>query len=305
MLIDPIYQFLALVALVAVSRLIVRGRPAFRFTSHVLCFALLNLLLVANDIAPWVQDRAVEGLPQTLFIGFAKSAWWMGGAMVLVSSVRLFLTFELKPREGRLLQDLLVGTIYLGAGLSIIAFVFSLPVGTLIATSGVFAIVLGLALQSTLSDVFSGIALNLNRPYNVGDWLALEDDLHGRVVETNWRSTQLLSKTNDLIIVPNSALAKARLINFTGSDESHGSTITVRVLPRQPPAIVEDTMKSVLLSANSILKTPPPTVAITGLDASAIQAELSFRVAAITQVAAAKNEIYDLVYGTLRRRASS
>jgi CRP-like cAMP-binding protein len=55
-------------------------------------------------------------------------------------------------------------------------------------------------------------------------------------------------------------------------------------------------MKSVLLSANSILKSPPPTVAIKGLDALAIEAELSFRVPDISRVPAAKNEIYDLVY---------
>ena len=75
----------------------------------------------------------------------------------------MFLIFERRPREGRLIQDLVVGLIYLGAGLSVVAYVFSAPVGTLIATSGVFAIILGLALQSTLSDVFSGIALNLSQ----------------------------------------------------------------------------------------------------------------------------------------------
>jgi hypothetical protein len=75
--------------------------------------------------------------------------------------------------KGRLIQDLVVGLIYLGAALSVVAYVFSAPVGTLIATSGVFAIILGLALQSTLADVFSGIALNLSRAYTVGDWIVL------------------------------------------------------------------------------------------------------------------------------------
>ena len=55
----------------------------------------------------------------------------------------------------------------------VIAYVFGAPVGTLIATSGVFAIILGLAMQSALGDVFSGIALNIGRPYASGDWLVL------------------------------------------------------------------------------------------------------------------------------------
>ena len=106
---------------------------------------------------------------------------------MLTGCARVFLIFERRPREGRLIQDLIVGVIYLGAALSVVAYVFNAPVGTLIATSGVFAIILGLALQSTLADVFSGIALNLSKAYEVGDWIVLSDGIEGRVVETNWR----------------------------------------------------------------------------------------------------------------------
>jgi small-conductance mechanosensitive channel/CRP-like cAMP-binding protein len=293
---DPISQFVALIILIVLARFSVRTRPGPRFAAHLVFFALLTVLLVMNGVAPWATDMTADDLTHRIFLGIAKTTWWIGGAMVLVTSVRLFLIFERKPREGRLLQDLLVGVIYLGAALSIIAFVFSLPVRTLIATSGVFAIVLGLALQSTLNDVFSGIALNLGRPYNVGDWIALEDGVQGRVVETNWRSTHLLSGSNDLIIVPNSALAKARLTNLTGSDEVHGATVTIRLLPSRRPAAIEEAMRAVLLSANSILKSPPPSVSIIGMDSTGIDVELSFRVTGMARTATAKNEIYDLVY---------
>ncbi|TAU86353.1 mechanosensitive ion channel family protein [Rhizobium leguminosarum] len=293
---DPIAQFAAMVALTMIARFLARGHSGTRFAANVVFFALLTVLLVASNVAPWNGNTTAEDLTHRIFIGLAKATWWIGGAMTLVSAVRLFLIFEQKPREGRLIQDLLVGVIYSGAALAVIAFVFSLPVGTLIATSGVFAIVLGLALQSTLNDVFSGIALNLGRPYTVGDWIALEDGAQGRVVETNWRATHLLSNTNDLIIVPNSALAKARLTNMTGTDETHGTTITIRILPTRPPAVVEETMRTVLLSANCTLKSPPPSVSIIGLDASAIEVELAFKVSSPSRTSVAKNEIYDLVF---------
>ena len=57
----------------------------------------------------------------------------------------------------------------------------------LIATSGVFAVILGLAMQSTLSDVFSGIALNIGRSYAIGDWIALSGGIEGQVVERDYR----------------------------------------------------------------------------------------------------------------------
>lgn len=293
---DPITQVAALVLSLLFARFFARGNPTARFLVHIAFFVILTILLVGHDVAPWTSGVIDEDLTHRTFIGIAKAIWWAGGAMVLASSVRVYLIFERKPREGRLLQDLLVAVIYLGAALSIIAFVFDLPVRTLIATSGVFAIVLGLALQSTLNDVFSGIALNLGRPYSVGDWIEVEGGVRGQVVETNWRSTHLLNDTNDLVIVPNSALAKATLTNLTGHDAVHGSKVVIRALPTRSPAVIEETMRTVLLSANSILKSPPPSVSITGLDGSAVEIELSFKVSSLGQTGVAKNEIFDLVY---------
>src|SRR6266850_374384 len=167
---------------------------------------------------------------------------------------------------------------HLGAALSVVAYVFNAPVGTLIATSGVFAIILGLALQNTLADVFSGIALNLSKVYEVGDWIVLSDGFEGRVVETNWRATHLLNGSDDLVVLPNSVLAKAQLTNLSRPSRSHGVKLRVRMMPTMTPAAMSEVMRNVLLSANSIMATPPPTVEIKSLDAQAVEFELSFRV---------------------------
>jgi len=91
-------------------------------------------------------------------------------------------------------------------------------------------------------------------------------------------------------------LAKARLTNLTSPEEAHGVSLTIRLLPTKPPASIEDTMRAVLLSSNSILKFPEPSVTIVGLDSQAVEIELSFRVGGIGKTAAAKNEIFDLDY---------
>ena len=294
---DPIVQFCILVVVgTFVSRIMLRHQRAGRLIGQAIFFVCLTVLLLYHGIIPYEPSPPQVSVTLRTFTGVAKIIWWVNGAWVLIACVRLFLIFERKPREGRLLQDLIVGVIYLGAILSIVADVFSVPVGTLIATSGVFAIILGLALQSTLSDVFSGIALNLGRPYSVGDWIVLENDIQGRVVETNWRATQLLSGTNDLVVIPNSVLAKTRLTNLSSPDESHGATVTVRVQPTTLPSIVADVMQSVLISCNSIQKNPEPSVAINSVDGDAIELQLTFRVRDMSLTMAAKNEIYDLLY---------
>ena len=273
-----------------------RNHPIRRLVGQLVFLAALTALLLYHRIIPYSPGPTNASDFQRAFIGLAKFIWWMNAAGSLVSVVRVFLILEHAPREGRLIQDLVVGVIYVGAFLSVIAYVFNAPIGTLIATSGVFAIIVGLALQSTLNDVFSGIALNLSKPYKIGDWLVLSGGIEGQVVETNWRATHLLNGTNDLVVVPNSDLAKARLINFSSPERSHGASLTVRFRPLAEPAAMADVMRSALLSSNSIVATSEPLVQVTGLDSNAVELQLFFRVADMTATGKAKSEIFDLIY---------
>src|SRR5262249_60961129 len=98
------------------------------------------------------------------------------------------------------------------------------------------AIILGLDLQRTLGDVVSGLVLNFSRPYRPGDWISLDGGLEGRVLELNWRATHVLTGRRDLAIVPNSTIAKSKLVNVSSPSGLHGVTITVQLpAPTRPP----------------------------------------------------------------------
>lgn len=129
------------------------------------------------------------------------------------------------------MQDLIIAVVYLGVTLSVLAFVFDFAIGTLVATSGVIAIIVGLALQSTLNDLFSGLALTLGRPYGIGDWIILTDGTEGRVVESTWRSTHVQTGANNIVVLPNSFLAKIGLTNISRPDETHQVVLRLRVKP--------------------------------------------------------------------------
>lgn len=278
------------------TQALLRRWPTQRLVFQLVFFVALTALLHHYDIVPY--EPAPDGAPvfERVFEALAKITWWLNGAWVLTSLTRLFLIFERRPHESRLAQDLVVGAIHLGAVLSIVAYVFAAPLGTLIATSGVLAIILGLALQSTLSDVFSGVALNLSKGYAVGDWIVLSDGMEGRVVETNWRATHLLNASNDLVVLPNSSLAKAQLTNLSSPNRSHGVKLRIRLVPSMAPSALASVMRNVLLSSNAILTAPAPTVGIRSLDAEAIEFELAFRVADFDSADAARHEVYDLIY---------
>ena len=281
---------------VIITRVLVRRHAILKLIAQIAFFIALTGILLANGVLPYDVDPGRGSAVETVVLALVKIVWWMNVAWALIAFVRLFLVLERTPREARLIQDIVVGLIYLGTTLSIVAFVFAVPVGTLLATSGIFAIILGLALQNTLSDAFSGVALNLGRPFVLGDWIKLSDGIEGRVVESNWRATHLLTSGNNIAVLPNGFLAKLGLTNVSNPNETHVMSLPVRLAPTRVPSAIVECMQLVLLSSNRIVKDPPPQVALRNLDAGAVEVELLYRVSSVSQGIAARNELIDLIY---------
>jgi small-conductance mechanosensitive channel len=280
----------------AMWRLIGPMRSNLRLVVQIVCFTAMTAVLVFGDV-PLGQPHAqriddAHGIAVIL----AQLLWWLHLSWAVIGFVRIYLVLEGRPREARLLQDIVIGAVYMCVALSALAFVFGAPVGTLIATSGVIAIALGLALQNTLGDVFSGIALSLGHTYALGDWIMLEDGTEGRVVASTWRSTQILTGANDIAVLPNSVLAKLKLTNVSRPDETHLLRMMMRVAPTHAPSVIEEGMLSVLASCNSIMREPPPAVVLTALDATALEIELLFRVINPMYRTKAQNEVINRVY---------
>src|SRR5690606_33703516 len=112
-----------------------------------------------------------------------------------------------------LVRHLILAVLYAVAALSIVGSVTGVDVLPLIATSTVVTVVLGLALQDTLGNLFAGLALHSERPFGVGDWI-LVDGVEGKVVYVGWRSTRLQTFSDDIVSIPNSVISKARVQNF-------------------------------------------------------------------------------------------
>ncbi|CAN7749243.1 MULTISPECIES: mechanosensitive ion channel family protein [unclassified Ensifer] len=281
---------------IAVWKFIGPTRSNLRLVVQIIFFTAMTSVIVLADI-PLGQSQGLGiGDEQAAFIVFAQLLWWLHLSWAVIGFVRIYLVLEGRPREARLLQDIVVGAVYMCVTLAALAFVFGAPVGTLIATSGVIAIALGLALQNTLGDVFSGVALNLGHTYVLGDWILLEDGTEGRVIASTWRSTQILTGANNIVVLPNSVLAKLKLTNVSRPDETHLLKMTVRVVPTHAPSIIEEAMLTVLAGCNSIMREPPPLVSLSGVDATALEIHLFFRVSNPMLRMKAQNEVIDRFY---------
>jgi small-conductance mechanosensitive channel/CRP-like cAMP-binding protein len=274
-----------------------QGRSSLaHFIIQFLGLGILTGLLLAGGIIPYRPGAPIGAEPKRLFIGSLEVIWWLGAAWLAIGFLRAFVVLGRQPRESKLVQDLLAALIYLAATFAIVAYVFDLPVKGLLATSGALAIIIGLALQSSLGDVFSGIVLNIERPYHVGDWIILDDALQGKVVETNWRATHILTGNQDVAIIPNSVIAKSKLVNCSTPTTTHGASIRIKLEPSLAPAAGCNLLKEVLLGSTHILRTPEPSVTVKDLSAEMIDFELSYSVADISVVDRAQNELFDRAY---------
>lgn len=298
---DEHYLPLALINLLGIAGIVVwhvqgSSRPTGRLLVQILFFTGMSLVLYTGGIAPHQIDEVYTEGFAALLSKSARLLWWTHLAWTIIGLLHIYVRLNRKPREAHLILDMAVAVIYLGVALSVMGFVFGVPIASLVTTSGVVAVILGLALQNTLGDVFSGIALTLGKAYAIGDWVQLSDGTAGRVTETNWRSTNLLTGANNIVVLPNSMLAKQGLTSLSRPDETHQITLGVRFAAVQRPRRIEEAMRSVLQASTRIVKDPPPTVALKSIDAVAIDVELQFRVASLAMGTLAKNEIIDLIY---------
>jgi small-conductance mechanosensitive channel/CRP-like cAMP-binding protein len=145
----------------------------------------------------------------------------------------------------------------------------------LIATSGIAVIVLGFAMQDLFGGIIAGIALQISKPYKVGDWLHIQDKF-AEVMEINWRSTRL--RTNDAIYldVPNYSIARGTIINLHYPTQVHAMRIRVGVDYNIPPNRVKDALYRAASNAEGVLPAPPTKVFVVDFAESAVIYEIKF-----------------------------
>ena len=218
-------------------------------------------------------------LPSELF----GIVWWILGAWLVSSVLDLILRRTMfpddnEPHAKRLFADLATVLVYVVAMAGIMDTVFKQPLSALLATSGVLAIVLGLALQTTLADVFSGLAINIERPFGAGDWITLNGGVEGQVIQINWRATHLKTSANEMTVIPNSVVAKATVTNHRRLNDPQIRTIDLTV---DHSIAVKQVLQALETAASATIGTTPgfaPFARATGFSDGLICYRLSFGV---------------------------
>jgi small-conductance mechanosensitive channel/CRP-like cAMP-binding protein len=290
----------AVVAEVLLLKLIPHGKRVTRFVVMSLFFAIDTLFIVALIGTPLSPVFRPRDLPREFWLQILACVWWALAARELIALLKLITRFQKAAAENKLLFDVISGAIYVCSALAMMGFVFGWPLQGLLATSGIIAIVLGLALQSTLSDLFSGISLTIEKPYQLGDDILLEGGIEGQVVEVNWRSTHLRNGANDRVVVPNSAIAKMRIQNHSAGTKRYNGTLGVTVDSRNEMEFTMELLRQAAMTCPKILKQPPTTVAATDIKGDRVSYEVSFSAATFSDAGEAKSQLISQIYKRAR-----
>ena len=183
-----------------------------------------------------------------------------------------------QSRVPRLLRDLL--RLMLAAiGLALVySFVWGREIEGAIAALGVTSIVVGLALQEPLGNLFSGLMLLMERPFEVGDTIEV-GTMSGEVKEINWRSAHIEALGGAIQVVPNSTLNKETIVNFSRPRPNRMELVDVAFSLQDPPYKVRDALVELLLHTDGVLTNPQPIAATVGYGDFSVNYRLIYRTA--------------------------
>jgi small-conductance mechanosensitive channel len=239
----------------------------------------LNLgMNVAGFVALFVLFQALSGMASRHLggVALARACPYLGliavfsGTAVFVKACRI-LFFEylffghMKEGVPVLLVNLFTLLLSILLAAWIASEIFSIRLAPLLATSAIFSLVLGLALQDTLGNLFAGVALQMDKPYELGDWIEIDSEGEkwvGRIHEITWRATLLIGWSDEAVTVPNRKMAQAKISNYSLKDRPFVRSQVFRIAYGHPVEQVKAVLLKSIRNAPSVKQTPEPFVMV-------------------------------------------
>ena len=171
----------------------------------------------------------------------------------------------------------------------------------LLTTSAVGAVVVGFALQDTLGNLFAGLAIQIEKPFRVGQWVQF-GDREGQVAEITWRATKLRTKAGQFLIVPNSVISKEPVLNHSEPTIPTRIEVEIGASYNTPPNDVKRAMHEAMANSPMVMRAPEPQVSIKDFGASAIDYVAQFWIEDYAIDRAARDQVRTNLWYTFRRR---
>src|SRR3989338_983180 len=268
--------------------------PEFPMGLFMLYFAIRFIWLLVKD-ASWVG---------------AWDRWIPVAEMIVLSWAMIRLIFALfvdhilklfgKQPLPKITRDFILLLVYAVVGFILLRTKGEVNLTGLLTTSAVLTAVIGLAAQSTLTNLFSGLTLQMERPYNIGDWIQLGDTI-GQGVGITWKSTRLIAREDEMIFIPNMTISQSIIKNFSKPSTRHNASLLIGIDYNIAPNKVREMMLEVVKQHPLVLHFPPPEVRVKEFGDSAVLYQIIFAHDHYAEEPRIKTEINHQLWYALKR----
>lgn len=273
----------------------VRRHPRRLLWPVALTFASFVLLFFRSELSRFFNEGETLSLGVTALSYFAIA--WLASRLVAVGLAR---ARSRRRRYPRLLTDLIAAVMFMIATAATIAlFMGQTAVGTL-AGSGIILALLGFAIRNVVADTLSGIALGVEGPFRIGDWVDIEELARGRVIEIGWRSTRILTADGTYMILPNSQIARQRITNYSAPKRQFRAQITITLDHSLPVDRARALMLDAIREAKLVQQDPAPDVRVKSYDEKGITYAVRYWVSRFEHGDDCRDEAYRLIDAALR-----
>lgn len=275
-----------------------RSRLRFSTSLVVLHAALVGIELLLPD-DPLVRRPIRIVAIALLLLSMARSAF------LLV--VQVIVGRRGNAPLSKIVQDILQGLFYAAVGFVVLR-AAGVELSSLLTTSALLTAVIGLSLQETLGNLFAGLAIQAQRPFELGDWVKLDPndaESVGRVVEINWRATRVRTTDNIEITVPNGAVARALIRNYSRPTPEVRRSVVITVAPHIAPAEVHRLLLEAIKDTPGTLEDPLPDVQTIGFTDRGVDYRVRYWLADFERREPIDSAVRDRLWYALQRRGLS
>ncbi len=225
---------------------------------------IVGCLLLSASAETWLSlvgaadsPALLQGTRQLLLV-----AAWLIGAMLVNHLIRVIVWDGIVGRTlGHavpvLLTQLSAAVVLFIATLFIVHHVFGASILGFLTALGAVSVVIAFGLRGLVSDLFTGLAINVEQPFQIGDWIAFYDTQGGRhegqVVQINWRTTHLVAENQNYLVIPNREIGDSTVINYWRPKRANRFELTLTL---DYAVAVEEARRILLAAVSAVLDAP-------------------------------------------------
>jgi small-conductance mechanosensitive channel len=241
-----------------------------------------ELSLRASFVDP-VANKDMQAAAASSFdnvFKITKIVLWMFLFIIIIRGVNgLIFGFAFRLRKGYEAPNLVRNTFSIVAYIIIFAILFkrfypATDLGAIFATSTIFGVIIGLALQDTLGNLFAGISLQADKPFQVGDVITV-GQWTGVVESITWRGIKIRTFTNHIVLISNSSAGKES-IEVCPRENLNARIVFFNTLYTDSPAKTIHVVREAVREADNVSQKIRPIVRIKNFGDSSVDYEVKY-----------------------------